>query len=69
MDVHALRIERASPKFVLSWPTNIAGFNLETNNALGSNWGHLALPVATMDGRFYVTNSGANQKLFFRLRK
>jgi len=55
----------------LSWPTNAAGYLLETNNAVASaaNWGMLASSYAIVATNFTVTNPISGTARFYRLRK
>lgn len=66
-----LRIEKALPNVLISWPTNNnTGFLLESNAVINTtNWGTVPNTVGTVGDRFYVTNDASIGNLFFRLRK
>lgn len=64
-----LRINRNNNAVVLSWPTNVIGFGLESWNGLSRPplWIPVAQAPAVIGGRNVVTNSLGNQRAFFRL--
>ena len=71
-DVLKLRIERAGPNVVISWPTNdAAGFVLQSKTVFDSTsvWASVpGLPVQS-GNRFYVTNSATGFARFYQLAK
>lgn len=66
-----LSIIQNGTNVILTWPTNVAGFNLEFAANLGSPtaWGKVSFAPVVVNGQNAVTNiiSGAQQ--FFRLTK
>jgi hypothetical protein len=59
-----LTITYANYQAIVSWPSSVAGWTLQTNNNLGTtNWGNYAGPVVNNS----VTNSPPKGNLFFRL--
>jgi len=64
-----LAISPAGTDVVLTWPTNEAGFSLQSAPGLGAaeTWSPVSpLPVAA-SSEFTVTNTATEQKLFYRL--
>jgi len=57
-----LAIQRLGANVILTWPTNFAGFNLQTatNLAPPVNW-------SALGGQYSVTNPIADKQRFFRL--
>lgn len=63
-----LNIAPATGAVVLSWNTNLAGFNLLSSTNLASgNWVTSAGVPAIIGGQFAVTNSTGARTLFYRL--
>src|SRR5262249_28050218 len=65
-----LGITRAGSLLLLSWPTNYAGYTLETTAFLSNtnNWSTVSGMPATVGIQNVVTNSSQG-RAFFRLRK
>jgi YVTN family beta-propeller protein len=64
-----LRISLAQPNTIIAWPTNAAGFLLETTTILpGTNWSPQPGLRVVVDSEFAVTNTGATTLQFFRLK-
>jgi hypothetical protein len=59
----------AGTNLLLTWPTNAAGFVLQssTNLASSSAWRPVAASPAIVNGRYAVTNSTTGTPAFFRL--
>jgi hypothetical protein len=55
----------------LAWPTNIAGFTLQTATALsnGTSWQNSSLTPSVTDGQNVVTVNPTSPAAFFRLKK
>ena len=69
-DLPALRATRLGSDLLLSWPTNFAGFTLETaTNLPPTSWTSNSIPPAIANGQWTVTNAIAGGKKFYRLRK
>ena len=65
-----LTIRHAGPQLVVSWPTNYAGFTLESSHDWTSTtWTDCANPPVIIGGQCRVTNSLSPGARFFRLRK
>jgi uncharacterized repeat protein (TIGR03803 family) len=70
-----LTIARSGPEFVLSWPTNVAGFDytgftLQCSTDLGSaNWTNCTNPVTVSGAYLFVTNPISAGAQFFRLKR
>ena len=65
-----LQILRQNNLVVLSWPTNAAGFQLESRtNISNSNWTSLTNIPVTVGNQTVVTNRSNPDSAFFRLRK
>lgn len=65
-----LTIRHAGPQLVVSWPTNYAGFTLESSHDWTSTtWTDCANPPVIVSGQCWVTNSVSPGARFFRLRK
>ncbi|HLX72764.1 MAG TPA: LamG-like jellyroll fold domain-containing protein [Verrucomicrobiae bacterium] len=63
-----LSITSAQNSVTVGWPTNFAGFTLQTNGALNSpNWVSIPTPYSVSGTNFAVTNSLNGSSLFFRL--
>jgi hypothetical protein len=53
---------------VLTWPTNIAGFNLESaTNLTGAAWSVVTPVPVVINGLNTVTNPVSGGRMFFRL--
>ena len=60
---------RQGAHLVFSWPTNSAGFILETaTNLSDKNWQPVQPAPAVVDGQFILTNHPESGLLFYRLR-
>jgi len=64
-----LSIQSSPPtNVVLSWPTNVTGFNLEFNTNLNNNiWLGASPPPVVLGTNNVVTNSTSNTNQFYRL--
>jgi len=64
-----LTVTAASNLIILTWPTNSAGFNLQTTTNLLSLpfWGIVSNPPVIVNGQFAVTNIVSGAQQFFRL--
>jgi hypothetical protein len=61
-----LTITQVNNQVVISWPSSVTGFLLQTNNNLASgNWGNYTNAVANNS----VTNPVVSGNLFFRLKQ
>jgi hypothetical protein len=66
----ALTIKHAGPQLVVSWPTNYAGFTLESSpNPTFTTSTDCANSTFIFSGQCWVTNSLSPSTRFFRLRK
>ena len=67
----ALQASPTDAGLVLSWPTNRAGFTLQSAPSLAAPvaWGDSAAAPAVVGARYAVTNKAADGARFFRLRK
>ena len=64
-----VRIVRTSPTTLITWPTNAAGFVLETSPALpATNWVAETSVRGIVGGEFNITNTPVNTR-FYRLRE
>jgi hypothetical protein len=65
-----LGIIASANQVVLSWPTNAAGYVLQsTTNLSAGNWGSITNGIST-DGSYYVfTNAASGKAAFFRLKQ
>lgn len=64
-----LHIQPLAGAVVVQWPTNFAGYLLQTNNSFnGSNWSAVAVTNGIVSTNFVVTNSTAGSQLFYRLK-
>jgi uncharacterized repeat protein (TIGR03803 family) len=62
----SLTIVYANQQAIVSWPSSVSGWTLQTNNNLATGtWGNYAGPIINN----IVTNSPTQGKLFFRLAK
>jgi len=58
----------SSTNVVLSWPTNVTGFNLQFNTNLNNNvWAGAAPPPTVLGTNNVVTNATSNADQFYRL--
>jgi uncharacterized repeat protein (TIGR03803 family) len=70
-----LTITPSGPNVILSWPTNVAGFDytgfaLQCSAGLSStNWTNWMNPVTTSGGYYFVSNPISAGAQFFRLKK
>jgi uncharacterized repeat protein (TIGR03803 family) len=70
-----LTIVRSGPEFVLSWPTNVAGFDytgftLQCSTSVGSSdWTNCTSPVTGSGAYLFVTNPISANAQFFRLKR
>jgi len=66
----ALQIALATNSFVLSWPTNYAGFTVQsTTNLASSSWSNVTNGVSVVGSQNTVTVAAASPAQFFRLQK
>ena len=67
----ALQARPSGEGLVLAWPTNRAGFTLQSAPGLAAPvaWGDSAAAPAVVGDRYAVTNKAADGARFFRLRK
>jgi uncharacterized repeat protein (TIGR01451 family) len=67
----SLSIHQVNGHVELSWPTNTAGFVLESsaNLSVTSSWLTVTSTVEVVNGRFTVTNSISDATRFYRLKK
>lgn len=57
-------------KVRIAWPAPSTGFTLQTNGNLSTtNWGNVGAAPAVGGGENVITNTGATNALFFRLKK
>ena len=60
----------SSTKFVISWPTNVAGFVLQSTPSLSpASWSTVSPSPVIVNGQFTVTNNATSGKMFYRLQK
>jgi hypothetical protein len=66
-----LNIQRAGTNVVLSWPTNVTGFNLESslNLGAGASWNPVSPDPVVVNDQNFVTNPIAGSRQFYRLRQ
>ena len=65
-----LNIQMAGPNVILSWTTNITGFNLEsTTNLPAAVWNTNSTPPVVINDQNVVTNPIAGTRQFYRLQK
>jgi CARDB len=67
----SLNLTNAGPNVVLSWPTNVAGFNLEsaTNLTPPVAWSPVLPAPVIANTRYVVTNAAPSTLKLYRLRK
>jgi hypothetical protein len=64
-----LQFQAQSNLLVLSWPTNAAGFSLETTTNLSNPFSWVPAPGGeVIGGQIVVTNIMSNAAAFFRLK-
>ncbi|MEI9961326.1 MAG: hypothetical protein WDM76_09450 [Limisphaerales bacterium] len=70
-NIPQLAIIRLGTNFALTWPTNAAGFTLEsiTNLNLSGNWNTVSSPPVVVNGQNTITNSFSGRQMFFRLSR
>ena len=70
-DLPRLNILVSDPFVLVSWPTNYAGFQLESTETLAAcgSWSAITNPVAVVGDQRSVTNNLSDGVRFFRLRK
>ncbi|MGH7978137.1 MAG: hypothetical protein ACREE6_02080, partial [Limisphaerales bacterium] len=58
-------------KLVISWPTNVAGYVLQSTTNLTPviSWSTVSPSPVIVNGRFIVTNNEASGNMFYRLQK
>ena len=71
VNLAAVRLDsmRVGKNLILSWPTNVIGFKLESTLALtNSVWSELATAPLIVGDRYTVTNRITEEARFYRLR-
>jgi len=63
-----LRLARNGNRLVLSWPTNAAGFALQTSPDL-TNWNNSTASPVIMGAQYAITNDISGSSQFYRLKK
>jgi hypothetical protein len=57
-------------KFIISWPTNVAGFVLQSTPSLNpDSWSTVSPSPVIVNGQFTVTNNVTSGNMFYRLQK
>jgi hypothetical protein len=66
----AVNVIRADNNVLITWPTNVGGYMVETTSSLTPpiSWSPLPPPYL-VDGKYTVTNSMVSGSAFYRLRK
>lgn len=66
-----LNIQQAASNVILSWPTNVPGFNLESTSILGAGavWQTNSTVPVVLNGQYVVTNAIAGTQRFYRLKQ
>jgi hypothetical protein len=65
-----LNIQMVSPNVILSWTTNVTGFNLEsTTNLAAAVWNTNSTTPVVVNGQNVVTNPIAGTRQFYRLQQ
>jgi subtilisin family serine protease len=60
----------SNANLVISWPTNVAGFVLQSTPSLNpASWSTVSPSPVIVNGRFTVTNNAASGNMFYRLQK
>jgi uncharacterized repeat protein (TIGR03803 family) len=64
-----LTIVRSGPNVILTWPTNAAGFNLQSTLTLGlaAGWTNVVPEPVVANGQNTVTNPVSGTQNFYRL--
>jgi len=64
-----LTIQRANTNVLLSWPTNAAGFRLQsvTNLPAVNNWSNVSGSTSIIGTQYYLTNPIPAARTFYRL--
>jgi hypothetical protein len=67
----SLHLSRSGGAVIIWWPTNAAGFELETSISLGTsqNWTHPGWPILVLGDQNVVAADASVGRRFFRLRK
>jgi hypothetical protein len=67
--MHAVT-KHAPPNVILTWPTNVSGFTLQsTTNLVPSAWSTNSPLPDIVNGQFTVTNAISGTQQFYRLFK
>ena len=68
--VPSLQVLHNSASLSLFWPTNAAGFNLQSSTNLGgsSGWSNISGPFFQTNGVYGVTNTFSGPRQFYRLK-
>jgi hypothetical protein len=64
-----MSISQSSGSIVISWPTNVAGFGLESAPALSDPWSSIDSSPAVINGRYTISLTANDETHFYRLRK
>jgi len=65
-----LNIQKAGSNVILSWPTNVPGFNLvSSTNLVAPFWNPVSPQPTVVNGRNVVTNPIAGSQQFYRLEQ
>jgi hypothetical protein len=57
-------------KFIISWPTNVAGFVLQSTPSLNpASWSIVSPAPVIVNGQFTVTNNATSGNMFYQLQK
>lgn len=64
-----MSISQSSGNIVISWPTNVAGFGLESAPSLSDPWSSVASSPAVNNGTYTISFAADADVRFFRLRK
>jgi len=67
-DSPLLRITRAGPNVLLSWPLAASGFKLESSSTFFATWTSLTNGVTISENYFWLTNNVNSAQTFYRLR-
>ena len=69
--LNPLQIVLAGSEVVVSWPTNLAGFGLESSPGFlpGATWTPMTTGIATVADRYLVTNQVGVAARYYRLKK
>ena len=64
----ALNVQRSDSALVLTWPTNLTGFTLQSTTNLAAETWAASLPApVVLNGQYTVTNPISGPRQFFRL--